>query len=83
MREQSLLAICTRETLQPDLPLGHLDEGMEMVAHDAVGDEADAAEIGHAPEHTTESLLFDVIQEDLAAAGAGHDVVGVRLLGLG
>jgi hypothetical protein len=37
----------------------------------------DAGEVGEAVEDAAEGFFFGVIEEDIAAAGAGHDVVEV------
>ncbi|MBV6501795.1 MAG: hypothetical protein CJBNEKGG_04314 [Prosthecobacter sp.] len=79
--EEAELTLGAGEALEPDVLSGDLEEGMEVVAHDAVGDETDTAELAHFPEETTEGLLFDVIEEDITAAGAGHDMVAVGLEG--
>jgi hypothetical protein len=63
--------------------MGNGGKEVEVVAHDAVGEELNSAKIGDAPEDTAEGLLFGVIEEDVTAAGARHDVVEVGLKGEG
>jgi hypothetical protein len=69
------------EAGHPGGPVGNGGEEVEVVAHDAVGEELNSAEIGDAQEDTAEGLLFGVIEEDVTAAGARHDVVEVGLEG--
>ena len=56
-----------------------LGQQMEMIAHEAVGHDLDAGELGHAPEHPPQRLLFDLIEEHIAAASARHDMVTIGL----
>ena len=79
MFQQLHLTIRTLKALQPCAAMRHLGEQMEMIAHEAVGHHLDTRELRHAPDHPAQRLFFHIIKEHLAAAGARHDMVAVRL----
>lgn len=81
MAEELALAVGAFEAGHPGGPMGNGGEKVEVVAHDAVGEELNSAEIGDAPEDAAEGLLFGVIEEDVTAAGSGHHMVEVGLEG--
>lgn len=53
----------------------HFDEEMEVVAHEAEGEDLDAAEAGVLAHQRCEVLLFDIAEDELSVHHAGHAVV--------
>jgi hypothetical protein len=56
----------------------HADKQMEVVGHDGVGEDVDAAEVCDLPELFAEDLLGGVVEVSLAIDGAGDAVVDGR-----
>lgn len=81
--EEALFAVGAVEAGDPSGAVGDGGEEVEVVAHDAEGEEVDAGEVCEAVEDAAEGFFFSVIEEDIAAAGAGHDVVEVGGEGVG
>jgi hypothetical protein len=81
--EEVAFAVGAVEASDPGGAMGDGGEEVEVIAHDAEGEEVDAAEVGDAVEDAAEGLFFGGVEEDVAAAGAGHDVVEVGLEGGG
>jgi hypothetical protein len=79
MLEEPVFAVGSVEAFQPGLPVRDLGEEVEVIAHEAVGHDLDAGELGHAPDDAAESFFLDFVEPDLTAAGTGHDVVAVGL----
>lgn len=55
MFEEIFLASGSGETLQPDLPAWYVHERVEVIVHDAVGDQPHAGEIRQPPQQTLEA----------------------------
>ena len=79
MLQQLGFAIRPLKALQPRLPMRHLGQQVEMIAHEAVSHHLDARELRHAPDHAPQRLFLSVIKEHLAPTGARHHMVTIRL----
>jgi hypothetical protein len=75
--EEALFAVGAVEAGDPGGAMGDGGEEVEVVAHDAEGEEVDAGEVCEAVEDAAEGFFFGGVEEEVAAAGAGHDVVEV------
>jgi hypothetical protein len=75
--EEALFAVGAVEAGDPGGAMGDGGEEVEVVAHDAEGEEVDAGEVSEAVEDAAEGFFFGGVEEEVAAAGAGHDVVEV------
>lgn len=62
--------------------LGNMDQYMEVIGHDGVGDDVNAAKLRHLPEHGDQDLASPRVEQGPALHAPGHAVInGIVIVG--
>ena len=80
MSQQPFLTSNALKLSQPNLPIRHSDQQVEMISHHAKSQHLNPTKPSLFSNQLHESLLFHLIKKDRPAASATHEVIAMSHL---